>query len=179
MTDKPTVVDWDRYYVGKNGSFIVDLRPNPRNNKRDDLVRIKKHNKEDYLVCCLWCVDGKFRQFLHHRVVGYVYLPNPDNLPEINHRDANKQNNDASNLEWNTHKENCDHRDEMGLIKNRARGERLSRNRKCSKLTEADVYRIRGLHRKGLSEKALCEMYSYNRGSMHHLLKGNTWAHLL
>ena len=135
MTKKLELVDWDRYYVAKNGAFITDLRPNPRNNKRDDLVRIRKHNKEDYLVCTLWCLDGKFREFLQHRVVGHVYLANPDGLPEINHKDANKQNNAASNLEWNTHKENCDQRDSMGLIKNRSKGEK-SHN---SRLTE-DTY---------------------------------------
>lgn len=36
-------------------------------------------------------------------MVAAAYLPNPDNLPEVNHRDENKQNNAISNLEW------CDH----------------------------------------------------------------------
>ena len=45
-------------------------------------------------------VDGKTIQVSAHRLVAEVYLPNPDNLPQVNHIDENKQNNAVSNLEW-------------------------------------------------------------------------------
>lgn len=37
-----------------------------------------------------------------HRIVAETFLPNPNNLPEVNHKDENKANNDISNLEWCT-----------------------------------------------------------------------------
>lgn len=44
-----------------------------------------------------------------HRVVAYIFIPNPDNLPCVNHIDGNKTNNSVSNLEWVSHRENVSH----------------------------------------------------------------------
>ena len=46
--------------------------------------------------------DGEKKQFLIHRLVGFAFIPNPDNLPQINHMDENPQNNCVDNLEWCT-----------------------------------------------------------------------------
>ena len=47
---------------------------------------------------------GKFEQI--HRLVALTFIPNPNNLPEVNHKDEDKTNNKVSNLEWCTHKYN-------------------------------------------------------------------------
>lgn len=46
--------------------------------------------------------EGKKQKQLAHRLVAEAFLPNPLNLPQINHKDENKLNNDVSNLEWCT-----------------------------------------------------------------------------
>lgn len=46
--------------------------------------------------------DGKRKDFLVHRLVAETYLPNPDNLSQVNHKDEDKSNNALPNLEWCT-----------------------------------------------------------------------------
>lgn len=52
------------------------------------------------------CKDGKIKRFLIHRLVAEAFIPNPNNLPCINHKDENTHNNKANNLEWCTYKYN-------------------------------------------------------------------------
>lgn len=50
-------------------------------------------------------VEGHKRLSIH-RLVALTYIPNPNNLPFVNHKDEDKTNNNASNLEWCTHQYN-------------------------------------------------------------------------
>lgn len=53
--------------------------------------------------------DKKEKKFLIHRLVATAFIPNPDNLPVVNHRDENQLNNHVDNLEWCTQKENVNY----------------------------------------------------------------------
>ena len=65
--------------------------------------RILKQNtdKDGYKEVAL-CTDGKLKYFRVHRLVALAFIPNPQNLPLINHKDENPANNIAENLEWCT-----------------------------------------------------------------------------
>ena len=58
-----------------------------------------------YLTVTLNC-NGKSKTIKIHRLVAQAFLPNPDNLPQVNHKDEDKTNNNVDNLEWCTAKYN-------------------------------------------------------------------------
>lgn len=64
----------------------------------------KKNELKPRLYCgynrITLCKDGKVKYILIHRLVALAFIPNPDNLPIINHKDENPSNNNVENLEW-------------------------------------------------------------------------------
>lgn len=55
--------------------------------------------------------EGHMYSVKIHRLVAHAFLPNPNNLPQVNHKDENKSNNDVTNLEWCTAKHNLSYND--------------------------------------------------------------------
>lgn len=55
------------------------------------------------------CKEGVEKRYFVHRLVAEAFIQNPDNLPQINHKDENKLNNCVDNLEWTSAKYNCNY----------------------------------------------------------------------
>lgn len=68
--------------------------------------KIKKqyYDKDGYCI-----VSIKSKQYKVHRLVALTFIDNINNLAEVNHKDMNKKNNNANNLEWCSHLENMKH----------------------------------------------------------------------
>ena len=77
------------------------------------------HSQGDYCYVHLFDKDGVSTNHKLHRLVAKAFVPNPDNLNEVNHIDENKDNNRADNLEWCKHADNCNYgtRNERSKVK--------------------------------------------------------------
>lgn len=67
-----------------------------------------KTHRAGYLVVCL-CKNRKQKMYYIHRLVAEAFIPNPDSLPQVNHKDENKTNNRLDNLEWCSAKYNTNY----------------------------------------------------------------------
>lgn len=94
---------------GYEGRYQVSNYGNVKslNHNRTVKEQLLKQNidKHSYHKIHLW-LYGKPKWFLIHRLVAEAFIPNPDNLPCINHKDENKHNNHVDNLEWCTYEYN-------------------------------------------------------------------------
>lgn len=124
------------------------------------------------------CINGKARNHLTHRLVARAFIPNPNDLPEVNHKDCDKTNNNVSNLEWISSRANYDHAIANGrfrcLTRNTARGERHSN----AKLTENDVLELRHLHDFGFGARILADVYGIGKTTASHVIRRENWTHI-
>lgn len=98
------VVGWESYYEVSNYGRVRSLDRIVYKGSRAGYVLkkgryLKTFEKNGYLFLIL-TVEGKTKNVYVHRLVAEAFLPNPNNLPCINHKDECKTNNLVSNLEW-------------------------------------------------------------------------------
>lgn len=96
----------DSYSINENGQLW--------SNKTNKFM-VPSFRKRGYLQYNI-TFNGKTHTYLAHRLVALRYIPNPDGLPEVNHKDGNKSNNHISNLEWVTKLQNIGHAFENDLV---------------------------------------------------------------
>ena len=97
--------------------------------------------------------DGIIKAHLVHRLVALHFIPNTNNLPEVNHKDGDKNNNKKSNLEWCSRKFNMRHAHESNLINQKGENSSLSKL-KAEEVTEIrTVYNTEHVTYQQLAEK--------------------------
>ena len=90
---------YDNYFIDIDGNVY---------NKHNKILK-PVDNGKGYLRVNLTLLDGTIICKAIHRLIAEAYIENPDNLPEVNHKDCNRKNNSIDNLEWCTHAYNIEY----------------------------------------------------------------------
>lgn len=104
------VVGYLGFYEISNLGRVKSLKDNLGRDR--ELILKPQKRKDGYFTIEL----KRSTKFLH-RIVAEAFIPNPENKPQVNHKDSNRENNQTGNLEWVTASENTLHGYKYGNIK--------------------------------------------------------------
>lgn len=131
-------------------------------------------NPDGYLEVTVGKLKGGRTSRRVHRIVAETFLPNPNNLPEVNHKDYNRANPRLDNLEWTDRVTNIRYSSDKGRYRNNKRGSKNGR----AKLTNDQVVEIRKLFKSGVSIYRIAKDYNAGWSTISHIVKGETWTHM-
>lgn len=159
------IEEFDNLYSVSNTGLI-------RNNKTSKVLKqTTTQNGYSMVVVKPFGRTGKCKAFKIHREVAKLFVDNPDNKPTVNHKDGNKLNNLASNLEWATSSEQMTHAHENKLVA-LVTGER----NKFSRLTDEQAKEI--LDNPQIRNIEFARRFNIDRSAISKLRSGKHWKHL-
>ena len=104
---------WERLVI--NG-IIMDYYINPMGeikNLKGRYIKQRTNNRGYYIIDLYY--KHKKITYLTHRLIAMMFIPNPENLPTVNHKDGIKSHNYYHNLEWVSYSDNNKHAYDNGL----------------------------------------------------------------
>lgn len=153
-----------RSFIMKNGM---------RRTYKEKILSNKGLDKDGYVLRIL-SKDNKPKTFKMHRLVAQAFIPNQEELPEVNHKNGIKNDNRVENLEWISTSQNQKH--SIKVLGNKVlKGEEVGN----SKLTEELVLELRYLKATtNVTYTELQNIYGINRSTIHLAVTGRNWKHL-
>jgi hypothetical protein len=140
-----------RYEVRSDGKIFSNVRKS----KNEMIGKVGDNGYRTVLLT----VNNKRKYLLVHRVVAESFIPNPSNKRTVNHKDGDKLNNSAENLEWATDSENLKHARDTGLS--------------FLKLTPTQANDIKSSNE---SSRTLSTKYGVSKTLINDIKRGARWA---
>jgi hypothetical protein len=116
---------------------------------------------------------GKRARCLAHRAVALAFIPNPENLPTINHKNAIKTDNRVENLEWATYQDQADHVKSMNL-----RGTQLGEDTSNCKYSEDTIRKVCRLIEDGYRNCDIVRELKVQTKLPSDIRRGRSWTHI-
>lgn len=162
------VVGYPNYMITEDGE-VFNINPVPRWRNKKDAIHQKRSN------CGYFTVelsrDNIRKRLTIHRLVYQSYVGPIPNGKEVRHLDGDSANNNVSNLDIGTHKENTEDAIKHGKIY-RTSGEK----NRHSKMTNAQIKEVRKRWAKGdITKTELAKDYPIGRAQLGRVLRGQAW----
>lgn len=150
------IQDFENYSVSSCGKVFVKGRE-----------MTLQMNIDGYYVVNLINDEGNFHRRVN-RLVAQAFLPNPENMPIVHHKDHNKLNNNVSNLEWTTVRQNTLYSVEFQPDKHRHNAE----------ITKETAVKICELIQDGVRNLEICKLLDVGVDTVKHIRAGRTWKEI-
>lgn len=112
---------------------------------------------------------------LVHRLVAEAFIPNPENKPQINHKNGIRDDNRVENLEWTTQSENMSH---SWWVLGKKRSSPIGILNPRAKLTEEDVLLMRKLRSEGVKVRDLMNQFKISESVTERVIYRKSWKHI-
>ena len=163
--------EW-RWIPGFEQKYMISSLGFVKNIKTNRLLQARITNK-GYNRSRLYKNSTNIKDYPVHRLVANAFIPNPQDKPYVNHKNFNKLDNRAENLEWVTPQENSFYTNEH----NGPNSIRGVKNWKA-KLTVDNVLEIRRLAQNGIQTKYIVKQFGISRIHVRNIVKKKSWKHL-
>lgn len=163
---------YEGYYQVSNFGKIKSLK---RERRLLEIILKEKKDKDGYLRVNLF-KKNKRKMYGVHCLVLQAFISNPENKPQVNHKDGVKINNNFENLEWNTNSENQKHAWKTGL-----HTARYGENHGQSKLNDWDVKVIRKLYKNSIywhNQTRIATLFKISQACIYKIVNNETWKHI-
>lgn len=169
---------WAKIHIDGYGDLTVNNLGTVVKSKDGVPLVLKQTGNTEYLRCRIQIIENgviKRKRLLVHRLVALAFVPNPDNLPQVNHKDGDKLNNVYTNLEWCSAQDNIQH-----AFENRLNEGHLGENNGQHVLTEEEVIEIRKRYTGAKGEQlALGREFGVSNITIFDIVHNKTWTYLL
>ena len=133
--------------------------------KKLNIIMKTHNNHRGYEQICLR-QNGSRHSCKVHRLVAETFIPNPDNLPQVNHIDGDKWNNNIDNLEWCTEQQNIQHAIQNGLMQPINRNKRQVIDTNTGEIYDSICAAAKAI---GMSESGLRSRINKGKGALEYL----------
>ena len=156
---------------GYNGKYRVSTLGNVKS--LHGKGRLLKPYRGKYYWTVRIIKDGKYKTHRIHRLVALAFIHNPENKPNINHINFDRDDNQADNLEWCTQGENIWH-----TVRHGRNNPTIGETHPCAKLKESDVLKIRKMIKFGMPKRKVARIYNVSNVTIIGICNGRLWKHI-
>lgn len=154
-----------------NGLYKISNLGNIKHSVRNVIIK-GQDNGNGYRQLTI-IKNGKRKVYYIHRLVAETFIPNPNNLPQVNHKNSIRNDNRVENLEWCTGKQNMEH---CSMVGRTTKGEKSG----SCKLSNQKVLAIRRLYtiNPKFNKLKIAKKLGVRDTTIHKIIRRQRWNHI-